>query len=253
MQGVLIVCKSKCFAMELFNLHHQRIIFRKGPSKFERCCITSCIACCPCCFSQTMSERDDLEERTGDKKRFPFLPQFRFKATKIGGGEHDDKVKRLGFFGKHPIVDVTRISKREEIEDSPVPKRKDESEGSSRGLIGDMFFNTLNSSESLNDESKSDVEAPERLKAPAVIRSQSNSLPATGKLTPPENEEEGDIQRRKSAEDIPLAIKITNFFELRRDDTSFVIFNEETNKYENKYERKHDHTLSRSGKPSKRL
>jgi hypothetical protein len=191
--------------------------FRKGPSKLEQTCITSCIACCPCCISSESSEAGDLErEKSVEKWRFPFLPKFHFKTKKLEGPPSDEKKEKRGFFGRKSIVEVTRMSKRGKIEDSPIPSRK-------------------SANETKDNFDDSEPETPERLKAPAVIRSISHDLP---------RENSGDSinekKRRNSAEDIPLAMRISNFFQLRKDGPSFVTFNEDKLQYER--------TLSSTGK-----
>ena len=115
------------------------------------------------------------------------------------------------------------MSKREIIEDSPKASRK--SAGTKR----------LDSKDSADTQNSSEPDIPNRLKAPAVIRSVSHTLPRENS-----GESSDGKTRRNSAEDVPLAMRISNFFQLRKDGNTFITFNEDKNQYER--------TLSRTGK-----
>merc|ERR1712224_456433 len=115
------------------------------------------------------------------------------------------------------------MSKREIIEDSPKPIKKS------------IVTKRLDSKDSEETQGSSDPDIPNRLKAPAVIRSVSHTLPRENSA-----ESSDGKTRRNSAEDVPLAMRISNFFQLRKDGPTFITFNEDKNQYER--------TLSRTGK-----
>ena len=192
----------------------------------------SCIACCPCCFRSESSEAGDLQDDKPEGKwKFPALPRFYFKSKKVDGtpDQDDGQKEKKGPFGRWSIVDITRMSKREKIDDSPAPVRKSAGAETKRS-------DSKESDETPNeyDDSSEAEDIPERLKAPAVIRSVSHNPPRDN------SSEEEKRRRRNSAEDIPLAMRISNFFQLRKDGPTFVTFNEDKNQYER--------TLTRTGK-----
>ena len=119
------------------------------------------------------------------------------------------------------------MSKREKIEDSPLPSRKSAGAGTRRSDSNESNGNT--------DYADSEPDIPGRLKAPAVIRSVSHTLPRENS-----SDDSNGKKRRNSAEDVPLAMRISNFFQLRKDGPGFVTFNEDKNQYER--------TLSSTGK-----